>query len=81
MSFLTDILPPKVREVLYALYAVLTLVAGSLDVAFGDADPVWLSTGIKVLLYVGGALGLTAAANTPALVEAKATTKPFTQPL
>lgn len=63
MPFLTDILPPKIREVCYTLYAVAGIALGSLDVAYGDSDPAWLLTSIKVLLYLGGALGFTAAAN------------------
>lgn len=61
---LTDILPPAARKYLYALYFVAVVVVGALAVA-----EVSVGKAPDVLAYLGGALGLVAASNTPAREE------------
>jgi hypothetical protein len=56
---LTDIIPAKYRKVVYGLYAVAVVVAGALAVAGVDTGKT-----NDVLAYLGGALGVVAAANT-----------------
>jgi hypothetical protein len=56
---LTDIIPAKYRKVVYGLYAVAVVVAGALAVAGVD-----IGKAPDVLAYLGGALGVVAAANT-----------------
>lgn len=56
---LTDIVPAKYRRLVYSLYALAVVVVGALnaaEVATGKAT--------DVLTYLGGALGVVAAANT-----------------
>ncbi len=60
-NVLTDIVPARFRKYLYALYALAGLVTGALAVAGVDVGKT-----PDVLAYVGIALGLTAASNTPA---------------
>lgn len=64
---LNDILPAKVRKVLYAVYAFLGLgltasAAGYLAAA--SELPVWLVVATAVYGVLGTGLGFTAAANT-----------------
>ena len=61
MNPLTDILPAKVRKYVYAVYALAGVVVGALAVA-----GVEVGKAPDVLAYLGIALGLTAASNTPA---------------
>lgn len=56
---LTDIIPAKYRKIVYGLYAVAVVVAGALAVAGVDTGKA-----PDVLAYLGGALGVVAAANT-----------------
>lgn len=63
MGILKDVLPAKVRQVLYVAYAVLGVALGAIQVAL-DPDPSWLITTFSVYGFLGGALGLTAGANT-----------------
>jgi hypothetical protein len=64
---LTDILSPKVRQVLYAVYGFLGLGLGAVQVAYsaaGDGQPEWLTVVLAVFAFLGVGLGFTAAANT-----------------
>lgn len=66
MSALTDILPAQVRRVLYAVYALVGLSFGAIQVGYsaGSVDqPVWLIVAWAVFGFVGTGLGLTAASN------------------
>lgn len=62
-------IPASVRGPIYAVYAVLGVVVGGTQVAYfaipGD-DPLWLLVTGAVYLFLGGAIGYTAASNTPA---------------
>jgi len=63
---LTDIASPKIRQTLYLVYTLLALISGALQIAYssgGWGQPVWLTVGVAVLAFLGGALGLTAASN------------------
>jgi len=65
---LTDILTPAHRKLVYAVYALLGVVVGAIQVAYVAAEagqPVWLNVSLAVYGFLGTALGLTAAANTP----------------
>lgn len=59
MNILTDIVPAHLRKYVYALYALVAIVTGALNVAGVDTGAT-----AEVLAYVGGALGLVAASNT-----------------
>lgn len=64
---LTDILPAKVRQALYAVFAFVGLGLGATQVAFssaGDGQPMWLTVTLAVYAFLGTGLGFTAAANT-----------------
>ena len=61
---LTDIIPAKARKYVYAVFALAGIVIGALAIAGVD-----VGKAPDVLAYVGIALGLTAASNTPAPKE------------
>jgi hypothetical protein len=63
----TDILSPATRQKVYAVFALLGVALGAVQVAFSAADsgqPEWLTVTLAVYAFLGGALGLTAASNT-----------------
>ena len=65
---LRDILPAHYRKVAYALYAVVGVLLGAIQVGYGAAEagqPVALTVALAVYAFLGGALGVTAAQNTP----------------
>ena len=64
---LREIVPANYRQVIYSIYAVVGVILGAVQVGFGAAEagqPVALTVSLAVYAFVGGALGLTAAANT-----------------
>ena len=61
MNPLTEIVPARYRKYLYAAYALAGIIVGVLAVAGVD-----VRTAPEVLAYLGVALGITAASNTPA---------------
>ena len=63
---LHDIIPAKYRKPIYAVYALIGVALGAIAQAYGGVDsvPEWHAIVTNVYLYVGGAFGLTAAANT-----------------
>ena len=68
MNVLTDILPANVRRYVYAGYALLGVILGAVQVGYLSAEagqPEWLTVTLGVFAFVGTALGLTAASNTP----------------
>ena len=63
---LTDFASPKIRQMVYLVYTVVALISGALQIAYssgGWGQPVWLTVGVAVLSFLGGALGFTAASN------------------
>lgn len=60
MKILTDIIPARFRKYVYAAFALAGLVTGALAIAGVDVGKT-----PDVLAYLGVALGLTAASNTP----------------
>jgi hypothetical protein len=60
MNILTDVIPAHVRKYVYAAYALAGVIVGALAVAGLD-----VGKAPDVIAYLGIALGLTAAANTP----------------
>lgn len=69
MNLLTTI-PPRVRQALYLGYALVGVSFGAIQVGLQSADagfPVWLKVALSVYAFLGTALGLTAASNTPDL--------------
>lgn len=60
MNILIDIIPSSARRYVYATYAAIGLVIGTLALT-PAAIPEWVATAYA---FVGGALGLTAYANT-----------------
>lgn len=62
---LHDIIPAKYRKPIYAVYALVGVALGAIATAYGPENvPEWHAVATNVVLYVGGAFGLTAAANT-----------------
>ena len=62
---LHDIIPAKYRKPIYAVYALVGVALGAIATAYGpESVPEWHAVTTNVVLYVGGAFGLTAAANT-----------------
>lgn len=70
---LVDVLPATVRQYAYAVYALLGVILGSVDLA---SDAGWIATALSIYAYVGGAVGLVAAANTPSVRGRHAATDP-----
>lgn len=65
---LTDILPPAQRRIAYVVFALLGVAVGAIQVGYGAAEtsqPTWLTVALAVYAFLGGALGMTAASNTP----------------
>lgn len=65
---LTDIIPASYRKIAYAVFAVLGVIIGAVQVGYAAAEagqPVALTVVLAVYAFVGGALGFTAAQNTP----------------
>jgi peptidoglycan/LPS O-acetylase OafA/YrhL len=63
---MTNFPSPRIRRTAYLLYTVIALISGALQVAYssgGWGQPVWLTVGVAVLAFLGGALGFTAASN------------------
>lgn len=61
-------LPPKVRGPVYTGYGILGVGVGATQVGFAAANagqPVWLTVVLSVYAFLGGAIGYTAASNTP----------------
>lgn len=62
---LNDIIPAAWRKPIYAVFAVVGVGLGAVASAYGPEHvPAWHAVTMNVYLYVGGALGFTAAANT-----------------
>lgn len=63
---LNDIIPAAWRKPTYLVYALIGVALGAIAQAYGGVDsvPEWHAIVTNVYLYVGGAFGLTAAANT-----------------
>lgn len=62
-------IPAKVRGPIYAGYAVVGTALGATQVGFASANttqPAWLTVALSVFAFLGGAIGYTAASNTPA---------------
>lgn len=67
MNPLTNI-SPRVRSALYLASFLVGIGLGATQVGYQSADagfPVWLKVALSVYAFLAGALGLTAAANTP----------------
>ena len=76
---LTDFASPRIRQILYLAYTVLALISAALQIAYssgGWGQPVWLTVGVAVLSFLGGALGFTAASNVKLGVPAHDDTPP-----
>lgn len=64
MNPLTDILPPSTRKLLYAVYGLIGVALGSLQiVSINAAHLAWVSVALAVFAYVGTAFGFTSASN------------------
>ena len=64
---LKDILPPKLRKPIYAIYAIVGFIVGCIQVGFSAAEmghPVWLTVAWAVYGFSGSAIGVVASANT-----------------
>ena len=65
--------PPKARAAIYYVYVAVGLLLGATQVGFSAAElgqPTWLTVALAVFAFLAAGLGLTAASNTPAGVEA-----------
>ena len=67
---LRDIIPAEWRKPIYAIYAVIGVVLGAIQLAMVP-NPEWLATSMTVYLFLGGAIGAVASGNTPPVEEAK----------
>ena len=75
MLNLVDIIPAEWRKPIYAIYAVLGVILGAIQIAL-DPDPSWLMTTMAVYAFVGGAIGFVASANTiPTKTESETETE------
>ncbi|AZL13770.1 hypothetical protein CXR25_13805 [Brevibacterium aurantiacum] len=62
---LNEIIPATWRKPTYVAYALVGVALGAIATAYGpDNIPEWHAVTTNVVLYIGGAFGLTAAANT-----------------
>lgn len=64
---LTDIIPAGARKTVYAVYALIGVALGGLQVGYTIAEtpqPTWVKVAVGVFAYVGVAIGATAASNT-----------------
>lgn len=62
---LNEIIPAKYRKPVYVAYALVGVALGAIATAYGPENvPDWHAVTTNVVLYIGGAFGLTAAANT-----------------
>lgn len=67
MKNVTDLFPAHIRKWAYVVFAFVGVGFGATQTAFVTAElaaPIWLTVAFQVYLYVGGAFGLVAAANT-----------------
>lgn len=61
-------LPAKVRGPIYTAFGVVGVGLGATQVGYASAEhsqPTWLTVALSVFAFVGGAIGYTAASNTP----------------
>ena len=59
----------RVRQAAYAVYALLGVVIGAVQVGFASAElgqPVWLTVSLAVYAFLGTAFGIVAVGNTVA---------------
>ena len=66
---LTNIIPAAWRQRVYVAYALAIVALGAIAAGFAAAQlsqPSWLIVAGAVLLYIGAAIGATAASNMPA---------------
>lgn len=67
-DFLDDIIPAAARKKVYAVFALIGVILGAVQVAYASiassGQPAWLTAALAVYAFLGGALGLTARANT-----------------
>ncbi|MCP3425191.1 hypothetical protein NBM05_03900 [Rothia sp. AR01] len=63
MNLLNEIIPDQYRKPVYAAFAVIGAVLGTIQVIYGGAGPEWVDAALNAYAYVGTALGFTAAAN------------------
>lgn len=62
---LNEAIPAAWRKPTYVIYALIGVALGAIATAYGpDNIPEWHAVTTNVVLYIGGAFGLTAAANT-----------------
>lgn len=67
-------IPANIRGIIYSIYALIGVVSGGIVVAVATmevAQPTWLKVGLAVYVFLGGAIGYTAASNTPAAPSAQ----------
>lgn len=63
-----DVIPAEARAIVYSIFATLGVIIGAVQVGFAAASagqPVWLTVTLAVYAFIGGAIGITAQANTP----------------
>ena len=68
-------IPSRYRTTVYAVYATLGVLVGSVQVAYAAAEagqPTWLTVALAVYAYVGGAIGYTAATHVPSAPDVAA---------
>lgn len=64
---LIDLVSPETRKKAYLVYTLAIILQGAAAIGFATAGvdaPQWIEVVNQITLYLGGAFGLTAAANT-----------------
>ena len=72
---LVDFIPAEWRKPIYAIYAIIGVILGSLQIAY-EPDPSWLLTTSSIYLFIGGAIGALASSNTVTTKKADAEPEP-----
>lgn len=65
---MTVFIPPRLRGVIYTIYALVGLGLGATQVGYsaaGAGQPVWLTVAMAVFAFIGTGIGYAAATNTP----------------
>lgn len=64
---LKDVIPPKARKPVYAIYAFVGFILGVFQVGFSAAElglPTWITVAWAIFGFTGTAIGATALSNT-----------------
>jgi hypothetical protein len=63
---LTDVMTPRIRKIVYFLYALVGLAVGAIQAGYGAVNaavPDWLKIALAVYAFLGIGIGATAGSN------------------